>query len=778
MTRVCVGVHAHEDPRRLALTLDALAANTPPYELLLLGDGPDPATREALLDAGTVSSTHEPQGPAACFNRLARESDADVIVLLESGSLVAPHWLERLLAALERPGAGLAGPSTNSAWNEQCVLPRSRPDALEEAAKDVAARFGGEARTLEPLLSLADFCYAVRREVLDAIGEADEGYGLGPCWEMEYNARAARAGFAGLWACDAFVHRLPFTARREREERARFDDSRRRYQDALCGLRLRHARWGYESSCRGLACEHFAPPDLIRLGPRSQSPPQPPTPPSPPLVSCVMPTRDRRALALNAVELWRRQTWEERELIVVDDGDDDLGAALPSDPRIVYLRAPAGESIGAKRNRACERARGDVLVQWDDDDWYGPSRLAVQVEPILEGGADVTAFRCDTVLDLAAWKWWSPDAAVHARLFVGDVHGGTLAFRRELWLRGSRYPNRSIAEDASLLGDVLRRGARLHRLDGRGHFVYVRHDSNSWQQFGLGSAGWRPIAEPPLPPLDRAFLRSCTAARPLVTCVMPTADRREFVPLAIDCFLRQDYEPRELLILDDGADRVGDLVPDDPRIRYVELGDRLVLGAKRNRACELARGELIAHWDDDDWHAPHRLSYQVGELERAAADLCGPSQLLYASPADRRAWMYAYPQARKRWAAGNALLYRRSMWERNPFPEVAVGEDTRFVWSGAARNLHVQADHRVVVGVVHGRNTSPKGVDGAWWTPVDWSEIEAVVGGALDRGIDIGPTPRDHRREMTAGRPSGVPRGICGSCRDEDESTPAGTAAE
>ena len=48
MTRVCVGVHAHEDPRRLALTLDALAANTPPYELLLLGDGPDPATREAL----------------------------------------------------------------------------------------------------------------------------------------------------------------------------------------------------------------------------------------------------------------------------------------------------------------------------------------------------------------------------------------------------------------------------------------------------------------------------------------------------------------------------------------------------------------------------------------------------------------------------------------------------------------------------------------------------------------------------------------------------------
>ena len=93
-------------------------------------------------------------------------------------------------------------------------------------------------------------------------------------------------------------------------------------------------------------------------------------------------------------------------------------------------------------------------------------------------------------------------------------------------------------------------------------------------------------------------------------------------------------------------------------------------------------------------------------------------------------------EARQRWAAGNALLYRRSLWERNRFPEVAVGEDTRFVWNGAARNLFVHDDHRVVVGVVHGRNTSPKGVDGAWWTPVDWSEIEAVVGSGLASPTD------------------------------------------
>ena len=48
---------------------------------------------------------------------------------------------------------------------------------------------------------------------------------------------------------------------------------------------------------------------------------------------------------------------------------------------------------------------------------------------------------------------------------------------------------------------------------------------------------------------------------------------------------------------------------------------------------------------------------------------------------------------------GNTLLYRRPLWERSPFADVAVGEDTRFVWSGAGR-LSVADDHRFVVGPI------------------------------------------------------------------------------
>src|SRR5262245_25761288 len=190
MSRVCIGVHVHAQPERLQATLESLCANTTvAHSLLLLPDGPDTATRAALMTLRDLPqlATAEPRGAAACFNRLAAINDAEILVLLESGALVGPRWLAHLLAALEADSChGLAGPSTNFAWNEQCVYPHcgGTPDEIARTAQEAALRFGGEVRTLEPLYSLADFCYVVRREVVGTIGAADESYSLGPCWEM------------------------------------------------------------------------------------------------------------------------------------------------------------------------------------------------------------------------------------------------------------------------------------------------------------------------------------------------------------------------------------------------------------------------------------------------------------------------------------------------------------------------------------------------------------------------------------------------------------------
>jgi len=73
--------------------------------------------------------------------------------------------------------------------------------------------------------------------------------------------------------------------------------------------------------------------------------------------------------------------------------------------------------------------------------------------------------------------------------------------------------------------------------------------------------------------------------QPLISCILPTYNRRGFLPHAIHYFLRQDYPNKELLIVDDGADAVGDLIPADPRIRYIRLPQKITLGAKLNLCC-------------------------------------------------------------------------------------------------------------------------------------------------------------------------------------------------
>lgn len=493
--RVAIGVHVHAEPERLQATLAALQNNTPePHESVVIPDGADAAVRSYLTGRSDLRVLEDPgpRGGAACLNRLRHASRAEVIVLLESGCRVAPAWLPALLEplALTRT-AGLAGPSTNRCWNEQGAYPSAGESDAEIArtAADARARFGASARRLAPLYSLADFCYAVRREVFDAIGEADEGYGTGPCWEMDFNVRAARGGFDGLWAGASYVWRAPFTPRRQRDEAALFETNRHRYQDRFCGARV-CGRVAYRSHCRGDACPDFAPVQLIRAT-NGRAPA--------PLVSCIMPTSDRRAFIPLALRCFKEQTYRHRELIVVDDGTDPVSDVVSGVEGVRYIRVAPRESIGAKRNRACAEARGAVIVHWDDDDWYARDRLERQVMPILRGAADITGLQNEFILQMPARRFWSTNPDLHRSMFVGDVHGGTLAYRRSVWAAGVRYPEIDLAEDARWLLTATGQGYRLLKVENRGSFVYLRHSRNAWR-FDAGSflnpSGWRESKAP------------------------------------------------------------------------------------------------------------------------------------------------------------------------------------------------------------------------------------------------------------------------------------------
>lgn len=209
---------------------------------------------------------------------------------------------------------------------------------------------------------------------------------------------------------------------------------------------------------------------------------------------------------------------------------------------------------------------------------------------------------------------------------------------------------------------------------------------------------------------------------------MPTSDRRELASRAIGYFRAQDYPNKELLILDDGERDIAELVSNDDRVRYLRRDQKSPLGAKRNLACHEARGDIIVHWDDDDWMASWRLSYQVKALIESNAAVCGADKLYFYEPGRAQAWQYVYPERARFWVAGATLCYLKSFWRENPFPNINIGEDTRFVWGGDARKMVALPDAGFYVAMIHPGNTSRKRTSDPRYRPVAPEQIRGIMG--------------------------------------------------
>jgi hypothetical protein len=136
-------------------------------------------------------------------------------------------------------------------------------------------------------------------------------------------------------------------------------------------------------------------------------------------------------------------------------------------------------SIGGKRNRACREGRGELFIQWDDDDWYGPGRIRRQVEPLLAGQAEITGLAEAPMLNLATLEFWQPSSESFRRLAFAGVYCGTLAFRRAVSDKLTCYPDVSLGEDVAFLRPALAAGCRLAPVPARNDFIYVRHGKNT-----------------------------------------------------------------------------------------------------------------------------------------------------------------------------------------------------------------------------------------------------------------------------------------------------------
>lgn len=167
---------------------------------------------------------------------------------------------------------------------------------------------------------------------------------------------------------------------------------------------------------------------------------------------------------------------------------------------------------------------------------------------------------------------------------------------------------------------------------------------------------------------------------PFVSICTPTFNRRPFIPIMIKCFQHQTYpkDKIEWIIVDDGTDKIEDLVSSIPQVKYLKFDEKLTLGKKRNISNENAKGDIIVYMDDDDYYPPDRVSHAVEKLRNSSALCAGSSAMfIYFKHINK---MYQFGPYGPTHATAATFAFKKELLKQTKFDEnSSVAEERKFL---------------------------------------------------------------------------------------------------
>jgi len=146
-------------------------------------------------------------------------------------------------------------------------------------------------------------------------------------------------------------------------------------------------------------------------------------------------------------------------------------------------------------------------------------------------------------------------------------------------------------------------------------------------------------------------------------------------------YLRQDY-PRdrmEWIIIDDGSDKIEDLIKDVQGVKYFAYDVKMSLGKKRNLMHEKSCGEILVYMDDDDYYPSCRVSHAVEKLQNSKDALCAGSSEIYI-------WfkhinkMYQFGPYNSKHATAGTFAFKRKLLNEHKYDDhAALAEEKAFL---------------------------------------------------------------------------------------------------
>lgn len=150
----------------------------------------------------------------------------------------------------------------------------------------------------------------------------------------------------------------------------------------------------------------------------------------------------------------------------------------------------------------------------------------------------------------------------------------------------------------------------------------------------------------------------------LISCIIPTRNRPDYLLESAASVLRQSHAEIELIIVNDGEVQLPQLK--DPRVRVLNSGQAGAVPA-RNLGVAAARGDAIAWLDDDDqWTDDNFLADCVSLIQQGPDFVFGDGQMLFPDGSRKRFSLDADADTLERDSTIliSSVCYRRSLHDR------------------------------------------------------------------------------------------------------------------
>lgn len=180
-----------------------------------------------------------------------------------------------------------------------------------------------------------------------------------------------------------------------------------------------------------------------------------------PLLTVAMPVFNAGIHLRLALLSVMNQTFENWELLLIDDGSTDASVDAVreiADSRVRIIHDGQNRGLAARLNEAIDLARGHFFARMDHDDISHPERFALQIQKLLsDPHFDLLGAQCLTISECNEILGVLPNAESHedicARPWLGFYLPHPTWMGRTQWFRENRYasPGPYCCEDQELL---------------------------------------------------------------------------------------------------------------------------------------------------------------------------------------------------------------------------------------------------------------------------------------------------------------------------------------